>query len=326
MSELEPLRLVFERPGDGPALPQELRRLYGGDLLLPERCLYANFVSSLDGVVAIPSVPGSSAMIGGPSDADRFVMGLLRAAADVVLIGSGTLVSSPRGRWRPETVFPPAADGYAALRRELGHTASPRVAVVTASGSIPGDHPALEDGALVLTTRAGAARLASTLPGRAELEVLPGESEVDIRTAVELLYARGHNRILSEAGPHVFGSLVADGLVDELFLTVSPLLAGRGGEETLGLVEDAPFLPGRVERAVLRSVRIHGSHVFLQQMLAERLRESSAGDTGRMPTEHQPPSPFPPPAPPPQPEPPIPGPDPLPPPDPTPPDPDSRAR
>jgi riboflavin biosynthesis pyrimidine reductase len=325
LTELEPLRLVFERPGDGQALPEELRRLYGGDLLLPERCLYTNFVSSLDGIVALPTVPGSSAMIGGPSDADRFVMGLLRAAADVVLIGSGTLRSSPNGRWRPDTVFPPAADGYAALRRALGRAASPRVAVVTASGSIPVGHPALEDGAMVLTTRAGAARLASTLPGRAELEVLPGESRVDIRAVVELLSTRG-DRILSEAGPHVFGSLVAEGLVDELFLTVSPLLAGRGGEGTLGLVEEAPLLPGRVEQTVLRSVRVHGSHLFLQQMLATRLRESSAGDTGAMPIEPQPPSPFPPPAPPPQPEPPIPGPDPLPPPDPTPPDPGSRAR
>jgi riboflavin biosynthesis pyrimidine reductase len=271
VSELEPLTLVFERPGEGPALPQELRQLYGGDLLLPERCLYANFVTSLDGVVAIPSVPGSSAMIGGPSDADRFVMGLLRAAADVVLIGSGTLRSSPRGRWRPETVFPPAADGYAALRRELGLAESPRVAVVTASGSIAAGHPALEDGALVLSTKVGADLLAPGLPAPAELAVLPGDSEVELRAVIELLYARGHRRILSEAGPHVFGSLVAERLVDELFLTVSPLLAGRGGEETLGLVENAPLLPERVEQTVLRSLRVHGSHVFLQQRL-ERLR------------------------------------------------------
>jgi riboflavin biosynthesis pyrimidine reductase len=267
LSGLEPLRVVFERPGDALALPHEIRRLYGGDLLLPERCLYANFVSSLDGVVAIPSVPGSNAMIGGGSDADRFVMGLLRAAADVVLVGSGTLRSSPGGRWRPETVFPPAADGYAALRRALGHAAGPRVAVVTGSGLIPAGHPALEDGALVLTTRAGGDELARRLPGEAELEVLPGESEVDLRAAVEHLHGRGHHRILSEAGPHVFGSLVAEGLVDELFLTVSPLLAGRGGEGALGLVENTPLLPERVERTVLRSVRVHGSHVFLQQAL-----------------------------------------------------------
>ena len=265
MTELEPLRLVFERPVGAVSLPEPLRRLYGGDLLLPERCLYANFVSSLDGVVAVPSVPGSNALIGGGSDADRFVMGLLRAAADVVLIGSGTLRASPGGRWRPETVFPPSSAAYADLRHELGYGTSPRVAVVTGSGSIPSDHPALGDGALVLTTATGATRLAGRLPRGTELAVLPGDTAVDVRAAVELLHAHGHRRVLSESGPHVFGALVSNGLVDELFLTVSPLLAGRLG--ALGLVENVALLPDRVEAAVLRSVRVHGSHVFLQHAL-----------------------------------------------------------
>jgi len=273
LTELEPLRLVFERPDGGVLLPAPLRRLYGGDLLLPERCLYANFVSSLDGVVAVPSVPGSNALIAGGSDADRFVMGLLRAAADVVLIGSGTLHASPRGRWRPETVFPPTAAAYADLRRELGYGRSPRVAVVSGSGSIPIDHPSLDDGALVLTTEEGATRLADRLPSRAELAVLPGDTAVDLRAAVELLHARGHRRVLSESGPHVFGALVANGLVDELFLTVSPLLAGRSG--ALGLVEDVALLTERTEPAVLRSARVHGSHVFLQHALPHGPRQPS---------------------------------------------------
>jgi riboflavin biosynthesis pyrimidine reductase len=266
LTGLEPLRLVFERRAGAVPLPEPLRRLYGGDLLLPERCLYANFVSSLDGVVAVPSLPGSNALIGGGSDADRFLMGLLRAAADIVLIGSGTLLASPRGRWRPETVFPPSSAAYADLRHELGYGTSPRVAVVTASGSIPTDHPALVDGALVLTTEEGATMLAGRLPGHAELAVLPGDTAVDVRAAVELLHARGHRRVLSESGPHVFGALVSNGLVDELFLTVSPLLAGRPG--ALGLVEDVALLAERAETAVLRSVRVHESHVFLQHTLS----------------------------------------------------------
>jgi riboflavin biosynthesis pyrimidine reductase len=269
LTEPELLSVVFERAGDTVALPERVRRLYGGDLLLPGRCLYANFVASLDGVVAIPSLPRSNELIAGGSDADRFVMGLLRAAADLVLIGSGTMRASPRGRWRPETVFAPGADDYAGLRRALGYAASPRVAVVTASGSIPLGHPALEDGALVLTTKRGAAHLAERLPSRAELTVLPGDAAVDVRAAVELLHARGHRRILSEAGPHVFGSLVAEGLVDELFLTVSPLLAGRRGAGSLGLVENTALLSDRTEPAVLRSVRLHRSHVFLQHTLRQ---------------------------------------------------------
>ena len=268
MTELAPFQVLHEASGHDLALPAELRRLYGGNLGLPEQCLYANFVATVDGVVAIPALPGSNRAISGGSEADRFVMGTLRAAADLVLIGSGTLRASPTGRWRPETVYPAAAEGFADLRRSLGYAESPRVAILTASGGILHDHPVLGDGAIVLTTERGAAHLAGRLPDEAEIAVLPGETEVDVRAAVALAHERGHRRILSEAGPHVFGSLVEAELVDELFLTVSPLLAGRGSGETYGLVEGAALLPGPTEEARLRSVRLHGAHLFLHYGLS----------------------------------------------------------
>jgi hypothetical protein len=56
--------------------------------------------------------------------------------------------------------------------------------------------------------------------------------------------------------------------VDELFLTVSPLLAGRGSSQTYGLVEGAALLPERTEEARLRSVRLHGAHLFLHYVLS----------------------------------------------------------
>ena len=267
MTDLEPLVLLHERRGAEVPLGTELRRLYGGDLGLPEHCLYANFVETLDGVVAIPSVPGSNALIGGGSDADRFVMGLLRACADSVLIGSGTLRASARGRWRPETVFAAAAELYAAQRRDLGLGASPRVAIVTASGSIQIQHAVLADAPLVLTTEAGAARLGGKVPDAVEVEALPGDEEVDVRAALAVLRERGHRRILSEAGPHVFGALVEATLVDELFVTLSPLLAGRHPTGVLGLIEGVALLPDRSDLARLRSVRAHGDHVFLQYTL-----------------------------------------------------------
>ena len=269
MTRLEPFAVLHDEPGASVALPSALRRVYGGDLGLPDPCLYANFVATVDGVVAIPSLPGSNRLISGGSEADRLVMGTLRAAADLVLIGSGTLLASPRGRWRPETVFPPGAEDFAAFRRVVGLDASPRVAILTASGSIPHDHPVLADGALVLTTESGAQRLAGRLPDEAELAVLPGEAEVDVRAALALLRERGHRRILSEAGPHVFGSLLEADLVDELFLTVSPLLAGRP-DTAIGLVAGAALLPDRAEPARLRSVRLHGSHLFLHYALGPR--------------------------------------------------------
>ena len=268
MSGLEPLALLSAEPELGVVLPPGLRRLYGGDLALPERCLYANFVQTIDGVVAIPSIPDSNRIVSGGSEADRFVMGLLRAAADVVLIGSGTLRASARGRWRPDGVFPAAGEAYAELRRELGLQPQARVAILTASGSIPSDRAVLEDAPLVLTTNEGAERLAGTLPAGVEVVALPGEAEVDVAAAVAVLRERGPTPVLSAGGPWVSGSRVAAGLADELFLTVSPLLAGRPPSGSFALLEGAALLPEHVQPARLRSARAHGSHLFLQYALS----------------------------------------------------------
>ena len=71
MTELAPFQVLHEASGHDLALPAELRRLYGGNLGLPEQCLYANFVATVDGVVAIPALPGSNRAISGGSEADR---------------------------------------------------------------------------------------------------------------------------------------------------------------------------------------------------------------------------------------------------------------
>lgn len=271
MSDVEPITLVYERD-DLPRfeLPGGIRRLHGGDFGLPRRCLVANFVSTIDGVVSIPSLRRSNRVIADDSESDRFMMALLRACADVILVGSGTLIGSPSARWQVGSAYPAAAAELAELRRGLGRSGEPEVAIVTASGSIDPAHPAVRDGALVLTTAAGAERLSGLLPDPSRAIVLPGEDRVDLRAAVELLRVRGHDRILSEAGPRLFGSLVAEDLVDELFLTVSPLLAGRSGiGEKLALVEGLDLLPSRWLASRLLSVRLHGSHLFLRYRLGD---------------------------------------------------------
>ena len=73
-------------------------------------------------------------------------MGLLRACADAVLIGSGTLRTSPKGKWQAERVYPPAAEAFAELRRRRERPESPAVAIVTAGGSFDPAHPVLERG------------------------------------------------------------------------------------------------------------------------------------------------------------------------------------
>lgn len=267
---LAPLQLLWET-GSAPALdlPQELQHLYGGPLRLPDSCVYANFVASLDGVVAIPGLAQSNKQISGGSAADRFVMGLLRACADVVLIGSGTLRGSPRAQWMPESAYPPGEEAFRELRRRRGQCARPEVAVMTATGGLDTAHPALAAGALVLTTHQGARALEGQLPAASTVLVVDSGTELDPRSALAVLHRRGHRSILSEAGPRVFGSLLAAGLVDELFLTSSPVVAGRPpGGGPLGLVEGVELLPGKPVDGRLLSIRRHEQHLFLRYALS----------------------------------------------------------
>ena len=258
--------MLYERAGL-PAwpLPRVLAEVYGGDLGFRQPCVYANFVASVDGVTALgPEYPSSGSAISLHDPADRFVMGLLRACADVVLIGAGTLRATPGHRWTPAYVCPAAADGYDALRRTRGLPIDPLLAVVTARGDIPAGHPALPP------TRSSSPRrpepVACTAGCRPRCTILdlgdqPELSPADVLAAAR---ARGGSMVLTEGGPRLLGQLAAGGLLDELFLTVSPVLAGRGDTARPGLVAGLELLPGRTEPAELLTVRRHGSYLFLR--------------------------------------------------------------
>ena len=237
--------------------------MYGGGLGFDEPRVLTNFVQTIDGVVAIPDVERSNALVSGESEADRFVMGLLRACADVVVVGAGTLRASPKGTWQADRVYPPAADAFAELRRARGRPEHSEVAIITTGSSLDRTHPVLAD-ALLLTTARGAKKLAGA--AREVVAVNDGE-RVDLRAAIALLHERGHSLILSEGGPHLFGGLLVAKCVDELFLTVSPLLAGRDVADRLALVEGAELLPDAAEAAELLSVRGHSDHLFLRYRL-----------------------------------------------------------
>jgi len=262
---MDRLEVLFEVEGlPSVELPEELARLYGGPFGLREPCLYANFVSTIDGVVAVPSIPRSNALIADSSDGDRLVMGLLRAFADVVLIGAGTLAASPKGTWLPEKVYPAAGETFAELRARLGRADKPQIAILTGHGSIDPDHPVLASGAIVLTSDAGAARLEGEPPEAATILTLGEETTIDPRLAVDALLERGHRAILCEAGPHTHGGLLDRRLVDELFLTIAPLVAGdRGHMSRYGLAESIDLMPPGLRGHPL-SVRRHEEHLFLR--------------------------------------------------------------
>jgi riboflavin biosynthesis pyrimidine reductase len=268
---LRPLEVLYEEselPDFG--LRDELAEAYGGPLGFTGPRVYANFVSSLDGVVAIPGVMQSNRLIAAASEADRFVMGLLRACADAVLVGAGTLSAAPRTLWTAEHAYPPAAELYARLRRQRDRPPQPTLAVLSGNGSVDAGHPGLAGRTLILTSGPGAARLGRRLPRSATIVPIGCTPALEPAAAVQALRAGGHELILCEGGPTVFGSLLAARLVDELFLTISPLLAGRAGQRPRpGLVENAEFLPTRSIAGRLLSMRRSQSHLFARYALTQ---------------------------------------------------------
>lgn len=259
--------------GRGGTLPEPLARRYDAQLVIPLRddrpTVITNFVSTIDGVVAFdPGGPGGGRAVSGGSEPDRFLMGLLRATADVVLVGAGTVRASHGRHWTPGQVHPPSADAFAAWRATLGLTPQPTAVLVTGSGVLDPDGPwhALGDQpTVVMTTRRGAARLRAE--GTPDVEVLGSDDDTRIRMAevIERLAARGCRVVLCEAGPTVLGELVAEGLVDELFLTLAPRIAGREASAPRpGLVDGVAFTPSAAPTGRLRSVMRAEDHLFLR--------------------------------------------------------------
>jgi riboflavin biosynthesis pyrimidine reductase len=237
----------------------------------------ANFVSTLDGVVALDRIGASGGReISGGFEPDRFVMGLLRATADAVLVGAGTVRASRTHGWTPAGAHPPSARGYAAWRRQLGLTAAPVTVIVSASGSLEPRHIP-EDPAtsvIVVATDSGARRL-RRLPRADHVEIASlGDGDlVPVGRIVAFLHARGFRLVVSEGGPALFGQLLAAQMVDEVFLTLAPQLAGRSAASArLSLVEDVALAPaapwGRIA-GVMRS----NDHLFLRYQLSHPRRE-----------------------------------------------------
>jgi riboflavin biosynthesis pyrimidine reductase len=278
----------------------DLLHLYGR-LGFPASVIYSNFVSSVDGVVTLGSKPSAGSIISGKYAADRFLMGLLRACADAVLIGAGTLRATPGHLWTPAHVYPALATEFTALRSSLGRSPEPPLVLLTAGGELDFAHPALVHGAMVVTTAAGAKKIAGRLPPRCELIEIGKGSRLDLGKAMAELRGRGLQVLLTEGGPHLMGQLIEGGLLDEAFLTVSPVLAGRrdagppvnaparrsgvkdgpygslpdpppargGREDRFGMVEGIELLPDAGAWGRLLSARRHGDYLFLRYALGK---------------------------------------------------------
>ncbi len=276
MSALQPLETLYaSERGPVAPLPTELAALYGR-LDFPPHAgrpyIIGNFVSTLDGVVALntPGVRGSGGEISGFNTHDRMVMGLLRAVAGAVVVGAGTLRSVPDHRWTADYIYPPLAPAYQRLRADLGLTEPPLTVIVTAHGEIDLSLPVFQSGetsVLIVTTRPGAERLKSQeLPAWAQVSVVEGDGAVRAADALAAIrQTRACDLILTEGGPTLMGDFMAERLLDELFLTLAPQVAGRDDSTARpGFVDGRRFAPERPLWGDLVDVRRGGSHLFLR--------------------------------------------------------------
>ena len=269
----------MDRGEDRSFLSPGLREGYGSDLSFapapPDRpFVFSNMVASLDGLSTFGGQGAAEArLISGHSTDDHWLMGLLRASADAVLAGAGTLRADPAHTWTARALRGADADALEAWRKSRGAPPDPLQCFVTASGCLdPRAHvfqrPELR--AVVFTTPAGAARL--ELPEGVRVFTVPDRSGagVDIQAALHVLRGElGVERLLCEGGPALFGNLLDLGLPDEMFHTVSPLITGTkpGAEGRLGLTGGFLWEPGNAPRFELVSARTGSrdrSHLFLR--------------------------------------------------------------
>ncbi|MEU9393956.1 pyrimidine reductase family protein [Streptomyces sp. NPDC048324] len=216
--------------------------------------LRANMVSTLDGAA---QHDGKSQPISNATDMRIF--GTLRALADVVVVGAETV--------RQEGYRPARARAeFAAARTAAGLAPAPAIAVVTASLDLDFSLPLFASPlvpTLVLTGAAAAPeRVAEAEKAGARVVIAGDGMGVDPDRAVRALAELGHTRLLTEGGPRLLGQLVAAGVLDELCVTVSPMLTAGDAQRIAGgpsvpvpqrfalvsLLEEEGFLYGRYQR------------------------------------------------------------------------------
>jgi riboflavin biosynthesis pyrimidine reductase len=206
----------------------DLPRLYA----YPDgRWLRANMVATADGAASLNGVTQ-----GISSDTDRRVFALLRTLCDVILVGASTAREEKYKPARPREL-------WSHLR--AGRPPTPPIAVVTGRLNLDPDSPLITGAppdarTILITTASAPAARRDRLARHAEV-IVAGQDTVDLTTAVDALAELGHRRLLTEGGPQLLAGLVAAGLLDELCLTIGPLMAGPGASRIVAGVRAAPL-------------------------------------------------------------------------------------
>ncbi|MFD9125272.1 dihydrofolate reductase family protein [Kitasatospora sp. NPDC059571] len=205
----------LDRPVPDPAALASLADLYAYPSAAADRpWLRGNMVAALDGAARLAGLSE-----GLSSAADKRIFGVLRALADVVLVGAETV--------RAEGYRPARARAeFAAARAAAGQAPAPAVAVVSRGLRLDLSAPLFTEPlvrTVVVTTEDSPADARRAVAEVADV-VVAGERSVDPAAAVAALAARGWTRQLTEGGPRLLGGLAAAGVLDELCLSLAPLL------------------------------------------------------------------------------------------------------
>jgi riboflavin biosynthesis pyrimidine reductase len=221
------VQLIFDRSGSvrGPLGDPDLVELYRHPAPEAGGWLRSNFVTSLDGSIQGPD--GRSGSINTASD--QHIFAIHRALADAVLVAAGTARNEG---YRAVDLAP----WQQAIRQAEGLAPLPTLVVVSASGHL---NPIMAQpvvgtgGPVVVATTEGKPTGALDSLRSAGIEVLElGTGTVDLPRLVDELAGRGLPRLLCEGGPHLHRDLLASGLVDELSLTLAPVVVGGAGART----------------------------------------------------------------------------------------------
>lgn len=246
--------------------------------------VYVNFVMSRDARISFAEPGARNAhKISQGNVNDLWLMGLLRARADAVLIGDASVNVDPQYWATAAHIYPPGKELFAEQRRSDGRRNVPLQVILTQTGEIPETADVITgagDGeldVLLVTGRRGetAARRKAGRNDRCEVAVY-GEDLVDTAEMLRDLQARyGVRTLLCEGGPHVYGSLLRQGLVDDEFVCIAPILVGQEtGRRRPSLVEGIAFDPTSPPYGSLTGVRRAGDFLFLRW---SRNRTTEAG-------------------------------------------------
>lgn len=280
---MERIETLLDRSAEPDLLTPALRELYGGGFGFPEPpndrpWTVINFVTSMEGLTsfAIPGQAGGG-HISGFNEGDKFIMGLLRSAADAVAVGANTLRTESEHLWTADYIAAPYISAYQEWRsvRQKKHN-HPYNMFVTRSGEVltpktervdqlPAAFSTPNITPLIITTKHGQRRVVDQFQPFGQPKVVSfGNDEVNLAAMMRYLRQElGVRFLLIEGGGQFNGSLANAQLYDEIFLTTAPQIIGSTKANPRPLFVEG-FLR-TVETAIwhqLVSVKVTGDYLY----------------------------------------------------------------